>query len=107
MKEPKYLDKSQVSEAVADRPKGEDPRTAEQIGQLLCTNIGVKFCPCGCGTMTIFFPDRSVLRLLANSIEIYHDLKTIGLDITQVTYQELSEMVERIHPTHQPPERKQ
>lgn len=107
MKEPKCLTKEKVAEAVLDRPKDEPPRTAEQIAHLLCSNLHTKFCPCGCGAATIFFPDRSVLRFFGETIEVYHDLKTIGLEMTKVSLEELSEMVERIHPTHQPPERKQ
>lgn len=87
-----------------DRPEGEAPRLAEQIVALYTQAIHFQVCPCGCEGVTLFFEDRSVLRLKAGGLACrsFHDLTSIGMEMERVEI-----TPERIPPTHKAPDRNQ
>jgi hypothetical protein len=84
-----------------DRPEGEAPRLAEQIVALYTQAIHFQVCPCGCEAVTLFFADRSVLRLKDGGLgcRSFHDLTSIGMEMEKVDLPP-----EPITPTHKPPE---
>lgn len=84
-----------------DRPEGEAPRLAEQIVALYTQAIHFQVCPCGCESVTLFFEDRSVLRLKDGGLACrsFHDLTS--------WYGDVEIPLEHIPPTHKAPDRNQ